>query len=94
VAGGAGSAINEVLIEADVRVPVLNIGIPDRFIEHGSRQDCLVSAGLDRASIEQRILDWWQAQFPAAAMRARLRQRFSALGLRVRRGYRSDSGRS
>jgi 1-deoxy-D-xylulose-5-phosphate synthase len=94
VAGGAGSAINEVLVAADVRVPVLNIGIPDRFIEHGSRQDCLVSAGLDRASLEQRILDWWQAQFPAAAMRARLRQRFSALGLRVRRGYRSDSGRS
>jgi 1-deoxy-D-xylulose-5-phosphate synthase len=94
VAGGAGSAINELLVDADMRVPVLNIGIPDRFIEHGSRQDCLVSAGLDRTSIEQRILDWWQTQFPAAAMRARLRQRFSALGLRVRRGYRSDSGRS
>jgi len=94
VAGGVGSAINELLVGADVRVPVLNIGIPDRFIEHGSRDDCLASAGLDRASLEQRILDWWQAQFPAAAMRARLRQRFSALGLRVRRGYRSDSGRS
>jgi 1-deoxy-D-xylulose-5-phosphate synthase len=94
VAGGAGSAINEALAAADVRLPVLNIGIPDRFIEHGSREDCLVSAGLDRASLEQRILDWWQVQFPAAAMRARLRQRFSALGLRVRRGYRSDSDRS
>jgi 1-deoxy-D-xylulose-5-phosphate synthase len=94
VAGGAGSAIDEALAAADVRLPVLNIGIPDRFIEHGSREDCLASAGLDRATLEQRILDWWQAQFPAAAMRARLRQRFSALGLRVRRGYRSDSGRS
>ncbi len=94
IAGGAGSAINEALAAADVRLPVLNIGIPDRFIEHGSREDCLTSAGLDRASLEQRILDWWQAQFPRASVRARLRQRFSALGLRVRRGYRSDNGRS
>jgi 1-deoxy-D-xylulose-5-phosphate synthase len=96
VAGGAGSAINELLLAADVRMPVLNCGIPDRFIEHGSREDCLVSAGLDRTSLERCILDWWQSVAPAALMRSRLRGRLSALagGLRGWRPYRSDSGRS
>ncbi len=96
VAGGAGSAINELLQAADVRIPVLNCGIPDRFIEHGSREDCLVSAGLDRASLERCILEWWQSVAPAALMRSRLRGRLSALagGLRGWRAYRNDSGRS
>ena len=51
VAGGAGSAIAELLAEAGVLVPQLNIGIPDRFIEHGSRDDCLVAAELDAVSV-------------------------------------------
>jgi 1-deoxy-D-xylulose-5-phosphate synthase len=38
---------------------MLHIGIPDRFIEHGSREDCLAMAGLDAASIRQRISQWW-----------------------------------
>ena len=45
VRGGAGSAINELLAAADVRLPVLNLGIPDRFIEHGSRDDGLRARG-------------------------------------------------
>jgi 1-deoxy-D-xylulose-5-phosphate synthase len=59
VAGGAGSAIAELLAEAGVLVPQLNIGIPDRFIEHGSRDDCLAAAGLDAASVRRRISEWW-----------------------------------
>ena len=35
VAGGAGSAVNEVLAAGDYNCPVLNLGIPDRFIDHG-----------------------------------------------------------
>jgi 1-deoxy-D-xylulose-5-phosphate synthase len=86
VAGGAGSAINELLAAADVHIPVLNIGIPDRFIEHGSREDCLVSAGLDRASLEQRVLQWWQAHAPSAAARVRAGGRLGAFAaLRARR---------
>ena len=41
VAGGAGSAINECLAAHGHALPTLNLGIPDRFIEHGSREDCL-----------------------------------------------------
>ena len=62
VSGGAGSAINEVLAAADVRLPVLNLGIPDRFIEHGSRDDGLRAAGLDPAALERRILEWARAK--------------------------------
>jgi 1-deoxy-D-xylulose-5-phosphate synthase len=61
VAGGAGSAINECLAANGHCTPTLNLGIPDRFIEHGAREDCLAAAGLDRASVEAAITRWWQA---------------------------------
>ncbi len=53
--GGAGSAILEVLAEAGLERPVLRLGIPDQFIEHGSRNDNLVSAGLDVGTMRSRI---------------------------------------
>jgi 1-deoxy-D-xylulose-5-phosphate synthase len=62
VSGGAGSAVSELLASAGVLVPVLHLGIPDHFIEHGSRDDCLVAAGLDAASVRRRITDWWRTQ--------------------------------
>lgn len=51
VQGGAGSGINEVLITNKVMIPVLNLGLPDHNIEHGSREDCLAMAGLDVATV-------------------------------------------
>ncbi len=51
VQGGAGSAVNERLAANGVKVSVLNLGLPDRFIEHGSRADMLKDAGLDTAGI-------------------------------------------
>jgi len=51
VMGGAGSAVNECLAAHDIQARVLNHGIPDRFIEHGSRADMLRDAGLDSAGI-------------------------------------------
>jgi 1-deoxy-D-xylulose-5-phosphate synthase len=36
------------------------VGIPDRFIEHGSRNDCLAAAGLDPAGIARQVEPWWQ----------------------------------
>jgi 1-deoxy-D-xylulose-5-phosphate synthase len=68
VAGGAGSAVGELLAEAGVALPLLHIGIPDRFIEHGSRDDCLAMAGLDAASIRQRIGQWWRGLDAAEAV--------------------------
>ncbi|MDX1528286.1 MAG: 1-deoxy-D-xylulose-5-phosphate synthase [Gammaproteobacteria bacterium] len=51
VQGGAGSAVNELLSANGVKASVLNLGLPDRFIEHGSRGDMLKDAGLDTAGI-------------------------------------------
>jgi 1-deoxy-D-xylulose-5-phosphate synthase len=63
VGGGAGSAINELLADAGVSgLAVQNIGIPDRFIEHGSREDCLRSAGLDFANLLHTVERWWSSQ--------------------------------
>jgi len=58
IGGGAGSAVSECLSAASVCLPVLHCGIPDRFIEHGSRNDCLAAAGLDAATLEAKILHW------------------------------------
>ena len=58
VAGGAGSGVNECLARLGVASPVLNLGIPDRFIEHGSREQCLSAAGLDHESVLRAIRTW------------------------------------
>src|SRR6186713_977081 len=50
VAGGAGSAVLELLANCANSLPTLALGIPDRFVEHGSRDECLVLAKLDQAS--------------------------------------------
>jgi len=62
VQGGAGSAIAETLAEVGLTLQLHLIGIPDRFIEHGSREDCLALAGLDAAGLAKQIDGWWQAQ--------------------------------
>ena len=66
VAGGAGSAVAELFNEHGMAIPMLHIGIPDRFIEHGSREDCLKSAGLDIHSLTTTIGRWWPAPARAA----------------------------
>ena len=60
VAGGAGTAVAEALAAAGVMIPLQLVGIPDEFIEHGSRNDCLVAAGLDPVGLARRIEPWWQ----------------------------------
>jgi 1-deoxy-D-xylulose-5-phosphate synthase len=62
VMGGAGSAVGEVLAAAGVQVPMLQLGIPDRFIEHGSRDSCLAAAGLDLAGLNASVDAWWSPQ--------------------------------
>jgi 1-deoxy-D-xylulose-5-phosphate synthase len=61
VAGGAGSAVNECLEACGVLLPVLNLGIPDMFLEHGSREESLKAAGLDAEGI-RRSVDAWLAK--------------------------------
>jgi len=65
VAGGAGSAVLELLANCGGALPSLTLGIPDRFVEHGSREDCLALAELDLPSLESAMRRWWE-QLPAA----------------------------
>jgi 1-deoxy-D-xylulose-5-phosphate synthase len=60
IAGGAGSAVLEYLQRIECGIPVLQIGVPDGFVEHGSREDNLVVAGLDAASIRVLIDRFWR----------------------------------
>lgn len=64
VAGGAGSACAEALDAEGLVLPRFHIGIPDRFLEHGSREECLAAAGLDLAGLSTSI-DRWRASVPA-----------------------------
>jgi 1-deoxy-D-xylulose-5-phosphate synthase len=54
--GGAGSAVMEALNEAGIEVPVLALGLPDEFVEHGDPAKLLAQCGLDAAGIEQSVL--------------------------------------
>lgn len=59
IAGGAGSAVAEYLNAEGIVMPVLQLGLPDRFIDHGKHAELLAECGLDGAgiqtSIEQRL---------------------------------------
>ncbi|MDT9000502.1 1-deoxy-D-xylulose-5-phosphate synthase [Paucibacter sp. APW11] len=54
--GGAGSAVLECLQAAGLQTPVLTLGLPDEFIEHGDVPSLMSQCGLDAAGIEQSIL--------------------------------------
>ena len=62
VLGGAGSAVCEALQAAGVLIPVLNLGLPDVFIEHGEPGKLMALQGLDAAGIEQSILQFSNLQ--------------------------------
>jgi len=64
VAGGAGTAVLECLQQHGLGLPTVCLGIPDRFIEHGSREDNLASAGLDDASLRAEVARFWLRERP------------------------------
>ncbi len=53
---GAGSAVNEFLAEQGIQANLLNLGIPDQYLEHGKPNVLLEDAGLDSQSIKEKIL--------------------------------------
>ncbi|MBV1898036.1 MAG: 1-deoxy-D-xylulose-5-phosphate synthase [Cycloclasticus sp.] len=55
IKGGAGSGVNEFINQASIDTKVLNIGLPDLNLEHGSREELLQEAGLDTQSIKNYI---------------------------------------
>lgn len=55
IAGGAGSAVTEYLHQRGVNVAVLQLGLPDTFVDHGNHQTLLSQLGLDAEGIVQSI---------------------------------------
>jgi len=55
IMGGAGSAVLEALAAAGLQVPVLQLGLPDRFVEHGDPVRLMHECGLDAEGIEQSV---------------------------------------
>jgi 1-deoxy-D-xylulose-5-phosphate synthase len=47
IAGGAGSGVNELLAAERIATPVLNLGLADSYLQHGTREEVLHLAGLD-----------------------------------------------
>ena len=55
IMGGAGSAVNELLAQHNILKSVLNLGIPDAFIEHAAHSEMLSTCGLDAQGIQHAI---------------------------------------
>ena len=58
VMGGAGSGVNELVMARRLAIPVLNIGLPDRFIPQGGQEEIRADLALDAAGIERQIDAW------------------------------------
>ena len=58
VTGGAGSAVNECLAARSIQIPVYNIGLPDRFMGQGERDELLAQCGLDVEGVLRQLTDW------------------------------------
>ena len=69
VMGGAGSACLEALAAAGVATPVLQLGLPDRFVDHGDHAALLAQCGLDANGILASIRERFAVQPRAAAPR-------------------------
>jgi len=70
IAGGAGSAVNEHLARCGIVKSVLNLGLPDRYIEHGKREYLLASIQLDAEGICRAITDRKQRTEAARPLRS------------------------
>jgi len=62
VAGGAGSAVAEALAAAGLSVPILHLGLPDTFMDHGDPAVLLEHCGLDAKGIAASILQRFGAR--------------------------------
>ena len=65
VAGGAGAAVAELLAARGIVMPLLVLGLPDRFLEHGKPQQMLHDVGLDAEGIEAAIRERLSALRPS-----------------------------
>jgi 1-deoxy-D-xylulose-5-phosphate synthase len=75
LAGGFGDAVARALREARARTELITLGLPQRFVPHGEREELLAAAGLDAAGVVRRVRE---ALGPVAAGSAQEKRRASA----------------
>jgi 1-deoxy-D-xylulose-5-phosphate synthase len=68
VAGGAGSAVAEFLQTQNATIPILHLGLPDKFIPHGKPADMLAACDLNAHGITQRIKQRLALQEPPVSL--------------------------
>ncbi|AOA57232.1 1-deoxy-D-xylulose-5-phosphate synthase [Acinetobacter larvae] len=59
VMAGAGSAVNEFMVQANILKPMVNIGLPDQFLAQASHEEMLADCGLDAIGIQQTVAATW-----------------------------------
>jgi 1-deoxy-D-xylulose-5-phosphate synthase len=59
--GGVGSAVSGALRAGGIDVPCRDLGIPQRFIGHASRDEVLEMFGLTEQQVARTVIDWWAA---------------------------------
>ncbi len=62
IAGGAGSGVNEFLLATGKKLSILNLGIPDRYIPQGTREEMLAEIGLNAQGIKSAINSFLESQ--------------------------------
>lgn len=67
IQGGAGSAVSEYLNQSACVMPVLHLGLPDRFVDHGKHPELLAQCGLDQNGIEAAINERLKSLFANSA---------------------------
>ncbi len=55
ISGSAGSAVNEFFAREKIKVFIKGLGLPDKFLDHGTREEILIEAGLDEEGILKSI---------------------------------------
>ncbi len=68
IAGGAGAGVAEALAALGISLPLLHLGLPDRFIDHGDARDLLAACGLSAAGIEATVRARMDA-FPSSLLK-------------------------
>ena len=59
VKGGAGSLVNEIIIKENIEnINVINVGAPDKFFSHATREEQLESSGISKEEIMRKIKDF------------------------------------
>ncbi|HQU16724.1 MAG: 1-deoxy-D-xylulose-5-phosphate synthase [Chromatiales bacterium 21-64-14] len=69
VAGGAGSAVSQSLASQGLSVAIVHLGLPDRFLDHDSREGMLAGCGLDRDGILAAVAEHHRTMRPAHRLR-------------------------